>query len=288
MVEQAVDYQRYSQIPPEIIESSGLASLCSQDLIPASVPHEKLLELVRGNFGMDRDTFFKDKDGDAAHRQMFMASVGERSIGLLSFLELGLDAVDNRSSVSWKFIQDNAPEFYEKVESRPGPILWSNGLVVDREWRRSGVYRSLMSQAIETLNPALIVSTSKHPVSVEARAAIVGEKGYRTFFGYDEITPGTILEERPTKLLATLRGVDIWLYSGDLCKNKKGEPNYNSLVVRFSNLDVNDREIPDVSHSNEKIKNAFQLVIDAQRRVNSSHRRQSISDTLISVRGDLL
>jgi GNAT superfamily N-acetyltransferase len=272
------------EIDPALVESNGLVSLFSQDLLPADLSEDRKVFLTRLNF-CDVD-LWKGNGDIPANRSIFLARAGEKYIGAYIIVDFNRDAKDWWSNRIWDSLSEHEPEFYEKAVANSRSILLPNGLVVDREWRKKGVYRQMMNNVIDTFSPAVILSPSKSPASVEARAIVTGERGYRTFFGLEEITPDYTQGEIPV-VINTLRTYCRWINYDDIYRYNNMRT-HTSRFIRFDSPEVSDLSIPDVSSSSPRIREVFRDVRALQRRTNRSGHPVSILKPLISVRADLL
>lgn len=64
-----------------------------------------------------------------------------------------------------------------------------HGIVVHPKYRREGIARRLLEKMIEEYSPEVILGQTKSPTAVLVRSKILNQYGYRTFYGFSEVTP---------------------------------------------------------------------------------------------------
>lgn len=63
------------------------------------------------------------------------------------------------------------------------------GIVTHPKLRRGGIANSLMGKMIEDLEPIVVFGQTNRPEAVSLRTNVLKKQGYRTFFGFCEVTP---------------------------------------------------------------------------------------------------
>lgn len=125
------------------------------------------------------------------------------------------------------------------------------GTATESQWRGKGVQKKLWRQMIDEVNPSIISGESKNPAAVAARANILAQLGYRTYFGDTDITPGA---EENTPVPPFVNEI-----SENIIAPRGGK---NGLFQAPSEYFV--AETPDVESFSPLIQKAFEPLLAAQ------------------------
>ena len=129
---------------------------------------EALIDQVRYEYGnADKVYFALNKNG---------SEIGSLSIGLRP---------NKENDPFWTTLQTQV----HKSLDMNVLACYIYGIVVRPEVRREGIASRLLSRMIEDLSPQIIFGQTKVPEAVFLRAKVARLYGYRTFFGFREVTP---------------------------------------------------------------------------------------------------
>lgn len=108
--------------------------------------------------------------------------------------------IDNAEVASVSIIvRSNNPKdpFWKDLQSRLSHVLNLNllaiyiqGIVVHPSIANSGIASQLLKTMIEYYQPSVVLGQTKTPGAVHVRSKTLAEFGYRSFFGFSEVTPG--------------------------------------------------------------------------------------------------
>jgi hypothetical protein len=262
--------------------SNGIVDLLSQEF-PKDTTEEAKIKDALAMFSSEKG-WWNDRE-ESLELISFFAKSADKYIGVLSITDFNNNAKDHWSTQVWNFLRERTGNFAEKAALTSGHFLLASGVVVDESWRRSGVYSKLTNYMLNDLNPAVVMGTSSSPIAVEARAVVMKNRGYRTFYGKEEITPDFTGCGKPEALdpirMLSIPGV---LYRLDEVEKDLKEA---SDPMCIKELDVNEFP-PDISSVSPRIKAVFQKVIEKQTQANIVGEPLYVFNSLISIRKDLL
>lgn len=113
--------------------------------------------------------------------------------------------IDNAEVASLSIIvRPNDPKdpFWNDLQSRQSQVLNPNllaiymqGIVVHPSVANNGIASQLLRTMVEYYRPAVILGQTKTPEAVHVRSKVLTELGYRSFYGFHEITFGNNKED---------------------------------------------------------------------------------------------
>lgn len=173
--------------------------------------------------------------------------------------------------------------FWEELRARR-PIasdpdllaIYMHGIVVHPSHRNSGIASQLLQAMIDYYDPLVILGQTKMPKAVGVRSKVLAKLGYRSFYGFCEVTPGCDYKkegEGNDFIRATFASEHF--VSGQALSERG---------VYFVDSDILPSYVPDAMHVTPEIQRAFVPVIEAQ---ESAERLKTAASVLVSVKDSL-
>lgn len=233
---------------------------------------DNLIQLIRNGYGVYNEnvqetllTPVQSYEYRNADKVYFALNKDESEVGSLS--------------VKLKPNIDNDP-FWQTLKSLLQKKIHANflacevyGIVVHPQVRREGIATRLLSRMIEDLDPQIIFGQTNVPEVVLLRAKAARQYGYRTFYGFCEVTPypGYKSEHdgRPF--------VQASLIAQEAEPNKSG--------VYFISTHILPPNVPNTENFPPQLQRAFEPVQKIQKAVG---KEQTAATVLFSVKDKLL
>ncbi len=167
-----------SQVPSSCYLKLGLIELVSLGYGYHGTP-EELLEQAQFEY-----------EGDDNRCINYFAQLEDSIVGSLSLVRW-FPTEPKRGIPFWKTLRERNPKLVENVINYYQEAVLVSGIVTHPDYRRRGIARMLVENACNEYNPFLVMGQTKFPEVVALFSSALSKHGFRTFFGYDEVTSET-------------------------------------------------------------------------------------------------
>lgn len=199
------------------------------------------------------------------------------SAGIVYFAKL-----DNSEVASLSLdTRPNTPtdEFWVDLQARrpitPNQNLLAicmKGIVVHPSYRNMGIAKQLLRTMTNFYHPSVVLGQTKTHEAVAVRSKVLVEMGYRSFYGFCEVTPGCDYSKEGD-------GLD-FIQAALVAQHFTSGQTVSDRGIYFVGPDILPSYVPDVRHSTPEIQRAFAPIVEAQNAVGVSKTAASV---LVSV-----
>jgi ribosomal protein S18 acetylase RimI-like enzyme len=257
--EYSVVYLTPDNLDNQTLESRGLTDLMR------GYPREYSRQWPLQRFAQE-EYIGGPQDKDRLH--IFMSENAGQAAATLTLADYSYSDVPH-GKIFWAVLRAQQNPITEALFNHP--LAYEvQGIVTAKDHRRKGLQRQLMTTATKILQPSVILGLSRTPEQVQGRTEVLGNLGYRTYFGSSEITPGssggTIADADPF----------IIAYRAARLTNKISS---NGLLLCDTSVALPD--IPDTTHVSRLVQESFLPLIKRQEEVQ---KYQTVMQTLISIK----
>ncbi|MBI2601356.1 hypothetical protein HYW42_05405 [Candidatus Daviesbacteria bacterium] len=270
--------------------SSPSEKLVAYRSLPSELAHEDLyrlglVELVTLGYGYSgtKEELLEQAEfeygGDDTRCINYFATSNHQIVGSLCVVRW-FPEEPVRGRYFWQKLQDQNPKMAAQVLKDKAYPLCFAGLVTHPLYWRRGIARFLINTVVEEWQPFGVLGQSKSPALVAARSDTLAELDYRTFFGFQEVTPfsthcgGTNLRDVLQAYTEGRKAVE----------NVFGEDMSESGLKHEDPLRLTP-EIPSLKGFPEKIVDAFADLVNEQKNRGSE---RTVVKVLTSIRSKYL
>lgn len=147
------------------------------------------------------------------------------------------------------------------------------GIVVHPSYRNRGIASHLLHTMTEFYQPAVIMGQTKTPEVVAVRSKILQEYGYRSFYGFHEVTPGAQSDEN-TKNIDSIQAA---------FASEQKTP--DDLGIYIVDPDILPSYTPNTDRFPPEIQRAFLPIIETQKSLGPLKAAASV---FVSVKNTLI
>lgn len=232
-------------------------------------PH--LIALVTEGYGFNTD-ILSDEFG-------FWRGRAEYHFAEIVYIVKNKDIIIASLSVNPRHNADDDPFWKELRRRRPdlsdpnGLACYIQGIVVHPSWRNRGIASELLRTMTRYYQPLIVMGQTKTPEAVAVRSKVLHESGYRSFYGFHEVTPGSVSGE-------VYKGFD-FVYAAFMSED--GEVNENGVYI--VDPAILPSYVPDTINFPVEIQRAFVPVIQAQ---ESFGPLKAAASVLVSIKDSIL
>ena len=165
--------------------------------------------------------------------------------------------------------------FWEELLARrliaPDPDLlaiYMQGIVVHPSYRNKGVASQLLRTMTDYYRPSVILGQTKTQEAVAVRSKVLAEMGYRSFYGFCEVTPCCDDSKESD-------GLD-FIHAAFTAEHFASGQVISDRGIYFVDPDILPSYMPDLKHGAPEIQRAFAPVIEAQMAVGLSKTAASV------------
>lgn len=221
------------------------------------ISNPNLVELITTGYALDPSILHEDFIHRRREVEYHCAEIVY--LAKLDNIEIASLSVNTRPNTPtdpfWNALQARRP-------TAPDPDLlaiYMQGIVVRPSYRNKGIASKLLRIMVNYYHPFVVLGQTKSKEAVAVRSKLLAEAGYRSFYGFCEVTPGcdyTKESEGLDFILAAFASEHF--ASGQVISNRG---------IYFVNPDILPSYIPDTTHADQEIQRAFAPVIEAQKSV---------------------
>ncbi|KKS97732.1 MAG: hypothetical protein UV73_C0005G0009 [Candidatus Gottesmanbacteria bacterium GW2011_GWA2_43_14] len=173
----------------------------------------------------------------------------------------------------WKELLARRPE-----KSDPNLLaIYIQGIVVHPSYQNQGIASQLLRTMVDYYHPSVILGQTKTPEAVSVRSKVLAEVGYRSFYGFNEVTPGCDYNKEG-------EGRD-FIQAAFASEHFASGQTISARGIYFVDPDVLPSYMPDVMRVTPEIKRAFIPVLESQEAVG---HLKSVASVLVSVKESLI
>lgn len=251
-------------LTPDDYQRFGLVDLVAQGYGYQGTD-EQLLDQAQTEYdGIDQENRF----------DIFLALSGGRAVGSLSTIDWS-PAEPNRGEPFWRRLGELNYRLSQRALDFSGRAFAIAGIVTHPEARDRKIAKRLLQTAVKSLHPAAVVSQTKTPAAVLARANALRELDYRTYYGIHEVTSGS--EQLGLYAFVPAELTEAYLYARQDTMDEYG--------LMYQDAEFLLPEVPDTDGFPSYIQKAFKDVIKGQQRVSNT---KTVTKPIISVHRTIL
>lgn len=254
----------------EIYGRNGINVYLGKDV---DIDNPNLEDLVKNGYQFDTTLFGEDfihwrKQVEYHFAQIvYMAKVDDVEVASLSINTY----YNTPESIFWKTIRSKRANLSDSNLL----AVYIQGIVVHPSFRNNKIASRLLGIMADFYQPSVVLGQTKTPEAVAARSNTLVNFGYRTFYGFTDVTPSV-------ENTSTNNSIDIIKAAVD------AEPfalNPNGNAVYFVDPDILPSFMPDTTNFSPEIQQGFEPVIRAQESIG---RLKTAASVLVSVNNSLL
>jgi len=234
------------------------------------ITNQNLVELITGGYKFDASLLNKDFINWRGKVEYHFAEIVY--FATLDTIEIASLSVNTRPNTLkdpfWKNLRVKRPN----IRDPDLLAIYMQGIVVHPLHRKNGIASQLLRGMVQHYDPVVVLGQTKTPEAVAARSKTLAELGYRSFYGFIEVTPGCDYRKES-------EGLD-FIQASFASEHFASGP-ISDRGIYFVDPDIMPSYVPDTTHAAPEIQRAFVPVVEAQELVG---HLKTASSVLVSVK----
>lgn len=235
------------------------------------ITNPNLVELIKEGYKFDTSILSEDFIGWRGKVEyhfaeiVYLATVQNREVGSLS-----INTRPNTLEDSfWRALRERRPAL-----SNPNLLaIYMQGVIIHPLFQHHGIASYLLRTMVDYYNPSIILGQTKTPEAVGVRAKVLAGLGFRSFYGYCEVTPECDFSKESDGLDFINAAFAAEQFTFGQTTSDRG--------VYFVDPDILPSYMPDTNDLSLEIQRSFRPIIEAQESIG---RLETAASVLVSIK----